>query len=174
MKLSPKVSQILPVTICMIIARIQVKHTWVLKEWNISSMYLRVMTIMQKRRRKPMLIAIPPRIERKKKLVKTKHEKVKKRANFCWSFKVQLFWEGLKNLEQSSSRFWHYLVTSKPWWWLNQNFVAFLEKLNFTIFDPFLECALVIDFKMFWHFNNDCDGSEFRTFTYGFEVVCFF
>ena len=73
--MSPK----LPVTICITIARIQVKHTWVLKEWNMSSMYLRVMTITQKRRRKPMLIAIPPRFERKK-LFKTKHEKEKKKT----------------------------------------------------------------------------------------------
>ena len=36
--------------------------------------------------------------------------------------KVQLFWEGHKNLEQSSSRFWHYLVTSKLWGGLYQIF----------------------------------------------------
>ena len=46
--------------------------------------------------------------------------------------KVQLVWEGHKNLEKSSSRFWHSLVTSKPWVQLYQIFVAFLEKLNFT------------------------------------------
>ena len=96
-KCPPKVSPILPVTICITIARIQVKHTWVLKEWNMSSMYLRVMTITQKRRRKPMLIAIPPRFERKK-TFQNEAWKRKKRANFCWSFKVHIFWEGHKIL----------------------------------------------------------------------------
>ena len=45
--------------------------------------------------------------------------------------KFSFFWEGHKNLEQSSSRFWHYLVTSKLGGRLHQIFVAFLEKLNF-------------------------------------------
>ena len=53
-------------------------------------------------------------------------------SNFKLVIKVQLFWEGCKNLEQSSSRFWHYLVTSKPWAQLHQIFVAILEKLNFN------------------------------------------
>ena len=46
--------------------------------------------------------------------------------------KIQLFWEGHKNLTQSSSRFWHYLVTLKPWGRLQHIFVAFSEKLNFN------------------------------------------
>ena len=48
------------------------------------------------------------------------------------SIKVQFrFWEGHKNLTQSSSRFWRYLVMSKPYGRLGQIFVAFLEYLNF-------------------------------------------
>ena len=39
-----------------------------------------------------------------------------------------------KNLVQSASRFWHCLVTSKPWGWLYQIFVAFSEKLNFKFY----------------------------------------
>ena len=49
-------------------------------------------------------------------------------------FKVQLFWEGHKNLVQSSSRFWSYYAMSKPWGRLHQFFVAFSEQLNFTSF----------------------------------------
>ena len=43
-----------------------------------------------------------------------------------------------KNLAQSSSRFWHYLVKSKPWGRLRQIFVFFSEKLNFTYYNASL------------------------------------
>ena len=45
--------------------------------------------------------------------------------------KVQFFWEGHKDLVQSSSWFWRFLVMSKLRWRLRQIFVAFSEKLNF-------------------------------------------
>ena len=45
--------------------------------------------------------------------------------NIC---KVQLFWDGHKNLTQLSSRFWRYLVMSKC-----QIILAFSEKLNFSL-----------------------------------------
>ena len=46
--------------------------------------------------------------------------------------KVQVFCEGHKNLTQSSSCFWRYLVMSKPKGRLDQILVAFLEYLNFN------------------------------------------
>ena len=49
--------------------------------------------------------------------------------------KVQLFW-GHRNLLQSSSKFWHYLVKSKPWGLLRQIFVFFAEKLNSNLQCP--------------------------------------
>ena len=45
----------------------------------------------------------------------------KKRLDWC---KVQLFWENQKNSAQSSSKFWRYLVMSKPWGRLCQIFVS--------------------------------------------------
>ena len=87
----------------MTIARIQVKHTWVLKEWNMSSMYFRVMTITQKRRRKPMLIAIPPRFERKNFSKWSMKKKRKKNA--------QIFVDHLPYLTHSSNV--HLSLTSK-------------------------------------------------------------
>ena len=66
-------------------------------------------------------------------MAKTLVAKVK--GHFISNLKVQLFWEGHKNLVQTSSRFWCYLVMSKPWGRLHQIFVAFSEKLNFTSTD---------------------------------------
>ena len=51
-----------------------------------------------------------------------------------WVFKVQLFWKGHKNLAQSSLKFWHYKVLSKPWRQFHQIFVDFSEKLSFTTY----------------------------------------
>ena len=39
----------------------------------------------------------------------------------------------LRRPQKFGARFWHYLVTSKPWRRLYQIFVVFLEKLNFMI-----------------------------------------
>ena len=47
--------------------------------------------------------------------------------------KIQVFWEGLKNLLQSFSKFGHLLVTSKPWvyfLWPSQNISIFIIKLS--------------------------------------------
>ena len=53
--------------------------------------------------------------------------------------KVQVFWEGHKNLSQSAACFWHYWVsniklklTSNPWRRLCQIFVAFSDYMNLT------------------------------------------
>ena len=60
------------------------------------------------------------------------NEKMRFVKNGC-GIKVQLFWEGHKNLAQSSSRFWRNYVMSKPWGWLRQIFVALSEKLKFKV-----------------------------------------
>ena len=46
--------------------------------------------------------------------------------------KVQMFWEGHKNLAHLPLFFWHYIVMSNDKWKMGQNCVAFLEYLNFT------------------------------------------
>ena len=46
--------------------------------------------------------------------------------------KVQLFWEGHKNLNNLPHGFEIYLVNIKPLWTNAQIFVVFSEKLNFT------------------------------------------
>ena len=54
------------------------------------------------------------------------------KKNTASNVKVQFLWEGHKDLVQPSSRFWRYLVMSKPCGRLRQILVAFSEKLNFT------------------------------------------
>ena len=46
--------------------------------------------------------------------------------------KVNIFWEGHKNVAQLSLFFWHYLVASNHKWKTSQIFVAFSEYLNFN------------------------------------------
>ena len=46
--------------------------------------------------------------------------------------KVQVFWEGHKNLANLPLFFWQYLVTSNYKWKMSQNFVAFSEYRNFV------------------------------------------
>ena len=46
--------------------------------------------------------------------------------------KVQLFWEGLKNVRKRPYGFEIYLVNVKTMGTIAQIFVAFSEKLNFT------------------------------------------
>ena len=46
--------------------------------------------------------------------------------------KVQIFWEGHKNLAHLPLFSWHYLVVSNWKWKIGQTFVAFSEYLNFT------------------------------------------
>ena len=91
-------------------------------------------------------------------------------------FKVQLFWEGHKNLAQSSSRFWHL-----TWGRLCQIFVAFSEKLNFTVLDE-------EDSRSFWskqsvHSNEMtslqypilCNGTQITQLAYSsllFILIC--
>ena len=72
----------------------------------------------------------------------------------CFKRKVQLFWEGHKNLAQSSSRFWRYLVMSKPWGRLRQISVAFSEKLNFNIMlTAFLKGWVMSGYEMLTAWN---------------------
>ena len=49
-----------------------------------------------------------------------------------WDIKVQLFWEGHKNLRNIPHGFDIYLVNVKTMRKIAQIFVAFSEKLNFT------------------------------------------
>ena len=49
-----------------------------------------------------------------------------------WDIKVQLFWEGQKNLRNIPHGFDIYLVNVKTMRKIAQIFVAFSEKLNFT------------------------------------------
>ena len=46
--------------------------------------------------------------------------------------KVNISWEGYKNLPPSSSRILRYYVMSKPWGRCRHNFMAFSENLNFN------------------------------------------
>ena len=59
-----------------------------------------------------------------------------------WSFQsqdnVQLFWEGHKNVRNCPYGFEIYLVNVKTMRAFAQLFVAFSEKLNFTVFTPIL------------------------------------
>ena len=50
------------------------------------------------------------------------------------SIKVQLFWEGHKNVRNRSYGFEIYLVNVKTMRTIAHNFVAFSEKLNFNYF----------------------------------------
>jgi hypothetical protein len=58
-----------------------------------------------------------------------------KKLFFNYLLKVQILWEGLANLKQSSSYFWHYLVKSKEsgrfvkFLWLSQNILTWLTNL---------------------------------------------
>ena len=49
-----------------------------------------------------------------------------------FSDKVQIFWEGLKNLAHLPLFCWHYLVVSNYKWKMGQILVAFSEYLNIT------------------------------------------
>ena len=51
--------------------------------------------------------------------------------------KVQLFWEGHKNVRNCPYGFEIYLVNVKTMRKIAKNFVAFSEKLNFTIWKKF-------------------------------------
>ena len=62
-----------------------------------------------------------------------------KKIYFLWErcfvsfsqIKVQIFWEGHKNLTHLPLFIWHYLVVSNYEWKMGQIFVAFSEYLNF-------------------------------------------
>ena len=54
------------------------------------------------------------------------------RLPYTSQHKVQIFWEGHKNLAHLPLFIWHYLVASNYKWKMGQIFVAFLEYLNFS------------------------------------------
>ena len=62
---------------------------------------------------------------------------------FCFS-KVQVFWEGHKNLRNLPRGFDIYLVNVKTMRKIVQIFVAFSEKLNFIWFENEIECKIDI------------------------------
>ena len=75
------------------------------------------------------------------------------------TIKVQLFWEGQKNLRNRPHGFVIYLLNVKAMRMIAQMFVVFLEKLNFIKIKTFAQCCIffyflsgfaIVEIQAFW------------------------